>query len=193
MNISPFFRNLRSAYQAELDDLTQDSEGKDVLRRRLADKRKEMGFLVQMMGISPEMVAVVFHQAFRFTAPPVLERLLTLDEAEFPDWADLAQAITLEPWAQSLAQVVLRDPLGEWFMAVAVGLEYLQHHPRWGQAHSASNEYDDADAEATDSDDGDDDNAHPLSADDATDRQDDQSREDASADWLADQGFERKD
>lgn len=190
MNISPFFRNLRSAYQAELDDLTQDSEGKDVLRRRLADKRKEMGFLVQMMGISPEMVAVVFHQAFRFTAPPVLERLLTLDEAEFPDWADLAQAITLEPWAQSLAQVVLRDPLGEWFMAVAVGLEYLQHHPRGGQAHSASNEYDDADAETTDSDD---DNAHPLSADDATDRQDEQSREDASADWLADQGFERKD
>ena len=59
MNLSPFFRNLRSAYQAELDDLTQDSEGKNVLRKRLADKRKEIGFLAQMIELSPEMVAVV--------------------------------------------------------------------------------------------------------------------------------------
>ena len=39
MKISPFFHDLRSAYQAEIDDLTQDSEGKDVLRKRLAQKR----------------------------------------------------------------------------------------------------------------------------------------------------------
>lgn len=191
MKISPFFLDLQSSYQAELDDLTQDSEGKDVLRRRLADKRKEIGFLVQMMGTSPEMVAVVFHQGFRFTAPPVLERLLTLSEAEFPDWENLAPALTLTPWAQSLAEVVLREPMGEWFMAVVAGLEYLQHHPRLGHAHGAQHppEDDDFDEEFTDNDD---DNAHPLSADDAADRQNDQSREEARADWLAGQGFERK-
>ena len=58
MLIAPFFLDLRSAYQSELDDLTFDSEGKDVLRQRLADKRKEMGFLVRMIELSPEMLAV---------------------------------------------------------------------------------------------------------------------------------------
>ena len=45
MKISPFFQHLRSAYQAEIDDLTFDSEGRDVLRQRLAERRKELGFL----------------------------------------------------------------------------------------------------------------------------------------------------
>ena len=41
MKISPYFPDLRSAYQAELDDLVSDSEGKDVLRKRLADRAKK--------------------------------------------------------------------------------------------------------------------------------------------------------
>ena len=110
MNLSPFFRNLRSAYQAELDDLTQDSEGKNVLRKRLADKRKEIGFLAQMIELSPEMVAVVFHQGFRFTTPAALDKLVGLQPKAFPDWATLSSAVTLEPWAHSLAEVVLRQP-----------------------------------------------------------------------------------
>jgi hypothetical protein len=68
MTISPFFRNLRTAYRAEMDDLTFDSDGRDVLRQRLGEKRKEIGFLVQMMELSPEMVAVIFHQGLRFTS-----------------------------------------------------------------------------------------------------------------------------
>ena len=31
MSLSPFFQQLRSAYEAELDDLTSDSEGRGVL------------------------------------------------------------------------------------------------------------------------------------------------------------------
>jgi hypothetical protein len=57
MRISPFFLALRSAYQSELDDLTFDSEGRNVLRQRLAQRRKEIGFLRQMIELSPEMVA----------------------------------------------------------------------------------------------------------------------------------------
>ena len=56
MTISPFFKHLRSSYQSELDDLTSDSEGKDVLKQRLAEKRKELDFLKQMIELSPEMV-----------------------------------------------------------------------------------------------------------------------------------------
>jgi hypothetical protein len=69
MNISPYFRHLRSAYAAELDDLTFDSEGQHVLDKRLVQRRKEMEFLVHMMEVSPEMVATVFHKGFRFTSP----------------------------------------------------------------------------------------------------------------------------
>ena len=35
MSISPFFHELRSAYQAEINDLTFDSEGRDVLRQQI--------------------------------------------------------------------------------------------------------------------------------------------------------------
>ena len=67
MSISPFFLNLRSAYRSEIDDLTFDSDGRDVLHQRLAEKRREISFLVQMMELSPEMVAVIFHQGFAFS------------------------------------------------------------------------------------------------------------------------------
>lgn len=73
MTISPFFKHLRTSYQAELDDLTSDSEGKDVLKKRLAEKRKELDFLKQMIELSPEMVAVVFHDAFKVKLPAVLD------------------------------------------------------------------------------------------------------------------------
>ena len=190
MNLSPFFRNLRSAYQAELDDLTQDSEGKNVLRKRLADKRKEIGFLAQMIELSPEMVAVVFHQGFRFTTPAALDKLVGLQPKAFPDWATLSSAVTLEPWAHSLAQTVLREPQGATFMAVAAGLEYLHQHARLA-AHAGPGH------DAADADDGEtpehDDDYDALSADDALEPQDSRSREEASANWLADVGFDRKD
>ena len=112
MKLSPYFYDLRSAYQAELDDLVSDSEGNDVLRKRLAEKRNEMAFLVQMMELAPEMVAVVFHQGFRFTKPAALEHLLGLPVNELPDWHSLTHAVALEPWAMSLAQTVLREPQG---------------------------------------------------------------------------------
>ena len=190
MRLTSFFHPLRSAYQAELDDLTSDSEGKDVLRKRLADKRKELDFLVQMIELSPEMVAVVFHRAFRFgSAASTLERFLT-EEGTQPDWTELAPAVTLETWAQPLAQRVLQEPQGAWFLAVAACLEYLQQHPRLGLAPAAVEEDDD---NAEDREDSDDDNAQPLSADDATDLQDERSRDEASDDWLSGQGFDRKD
>src|SRR5690606_29284701 len=77
MSISPFFLQLHAAYQAELDDLASDSEGKDVLRKRLVDKRGELDFLLQMIEVSPEMVAVIFHQGFRFAHPAAMDDLLS--------------------------------------------------------------------------------------------------------------------
>jgi hypothetical protein len=189
VKISPYFHDLRSAYQAELDDLTSDTEGKDVLRKRLAEKRNEIAFLAQMVELAPEMVAVVFHRGFRFIKPSVIEHLLHLPLNEIPDWHSLSHAVTLEPWAQSLAQAVLGEPQGARFMAVAAGLEYLQLHAHMAPGHhgaDAEADHDGADAPEHDDD------FSALSADDAVDPHNSHTREEASANWLADVGFERK-
>ena len=176
MNTSEFFSDLHKAYQAELDDLSQDSEGKDVLKKRLADKRGEIDFLVKMMELSPEMVAVVFHQAFTFGAPAVMDDLLSFEADELPDWSSLAEDIQIAPWAQELADKVLTEPGGEWFLTVAAGLEYMAGKP---VAHVAQDEDKDADDE------------EELDGD-AEERADAKARKQAGDDWMAEQGFDRK-
>jgi len=182
MSISPFFRALRSAYQSEIDDLTSDSEGRDVLRKRLAEKRKELGFLVQMMEISPEMVAVVFHQGFKFKLPAVMEQLLQSEPEDLPEWDTLGDAVQLQPWAEALTPVILKQPMGAWFLSVAAALEYMHGKPGAGGASQ-----DDAQDDDEDKDDDRDSTFGDEDADDA------RLREEAGADWLAEQGFDRKD
>ena len=190
MKISRYFRDLRKAYEAELDDLTSDSAGKDVLRKRLDAKRKEMGFLVQMMEPAPEMVAVVFHRAFRFVKHAPLQALIGKGEEQLPEWDSLtsAGAVTLEPWAESLVDKVLQDPFGARFLSLAAGLEYLQHHANAAPVQSSAESDDEGDEEDHYSDnDGD-----HLSADDDLGKVTDRSREEASDNWLSDIGFEPK-
>lgn len=183
MRISPFFLQLRSAYQSEMDDLTFDSEGRDVLRQRLTERRQELGFLLQMIELSPEMVAVIFHQGFRFRLPAVMDHLLTHESDEFPDWDTLADAAHLTPWAHELTQVILKEPMGEWFLTVAAGLEYMYGKP--DAAPAAKNDADDS----ADDDEGDD----RLDEFDAEEESEARAREEAGADWMVEQGFDRKD
>ena len=191
MLISPFFLDMRSSYQSELDDLTSDSEGKDVLRQRLADKRKEMGFLVRMIELSPEMVAVVFHQAFSFRDPAVLDNLLGREPEDFPEWAELSHSLTMAPWSLPLVDAILKEPRGEWFLAVVAGLEYMASKPALA---GRSNDEDDTD---TDSEDPNGDNLEDeFDAEehegDGVAQGDAKSRKDAADDWMSDQGFDRK-
>ncbi|MFN7856543.1 MAG: hypothetical protein ACK5OA_08215 [Acidovorax sp.] len=194
MKISAYFHDLRQAYQAELDDLVCDSEGKDVLRKRLTEKRNEIAFLVQMMELAPEMVAVAFHQGFRFAKPAAMEQLVSLSVDELPAWGTLAGAVQLEPWAESLAQTVLCEPAGGRFLAIAAGLEYLHAQARMASmATTASGMEDNLDADDEAGDDAEhDDEYNALSADDAMEPQNSRTREEAASNWLADAGFERK-
>ena len=191
MKISPFFLALRSAYQAEMDDMTFDSEGQDVLRQRLADRRKEIGFLLKMIELSPEMVAVIFHQGFQFKLPAVMDHLLSHESDEFPEWDSLTDAIHVLPAAQDLSRLVLKEPMGEWFLTVAAGLEDMYSKPDTAARH------DDADDE--EGDEGGDGSAKdryssdPAGGADGEDERDERAREEAGADWLAEQGFDRKD
>lgn len=200
MFTSSFFHNLRSAYQAELDDLSTDSEGHDVLRKRLAEKRRELGFLVQMLELSPEMVAVVFHQAFRFTIPSAMDHLVAQDADELPNWNSLSGTIEVAPWAKDMVQTILKEPQGEWFMTIAAALEYMHHKPLTA-AERAQVETDDEDGNAADGA-----NAKEDRDDLRNERHDDnhtedhdeeesnvRAREDAGNDWLVEQGFDRKD
>ena len=187
MNITPFFLELRSAYQSEIDDLTFDSEGCDVLRQRLSDKRKEIAFLVLMMEASPEMVAVIFHQAFDFRAPAVMDNLLSLEADEFPEWHSLADVVLVAPWARELVQTVLKEPGGEWFLTVAAALEYMAGKPALAPVGQGdSDDEDDEDGDGFDALDGDDER-------DESDESDAKARKEAGDDWMVEQGFDRKD
>ena len=191
MKISPFFLALRSAYQAEIDDLTSDSEGRDVLNRRLAEKRKEIKFLVQMMELSPEMVAVIFHQGFQFKLPAVMDHLLSQEPEDFPDWDSLADAVKLTPQALEISKIVLKEPMGDWFMAVAAGLEFMYNKPETRSAsHDDSEDHDDESGEEGESRGN---SSDPVGGPDGDDERDERAREEAGADWLVEQGFDRKD
>jgi hypothetical protein len=181
VSISPFFLSLRNGYQAEIDDLTFDSEGQNILRQRLAERRKELGFLLQMMELSPEMVAVVLHQGFRFKLPAAMDHLLSHESEELPEWDTLSDVVDLTPWAQELAKVILKQPRGAWFMSVAAGLEYLfgkiEHTPR----NHAEDEDDEGDGN------------QEADAFDSEEERAARAREEAGADWMVEQGFDRKD
>jgi len=192
MSTSSFFYNLRSAYLAELDDLRTDSEGKDVLRKRLAEKRREMGFLVKMLEVSPEMVAVVLHQAFRFTEPKLMDHLIAQDAEDLPEWDSLRDTIEVAPWAQEIVQTILKEPMGEWFMTLATALEYMHSRPLTAAERAQAQDEDEDGLEDRDEvrehrHDDEHTEDHDEEALDA------QAREDAGNDWLAEQGFDRKD
>jgi hypothetical protein len=189
MKITPFFVDLHAAYLAELDDLSLDSEQNNVLARRLADKRKQMAFLVQMMEMSPEMVAVVFHGAFEFRLPAVMDDLLGQQAENFPQWAFVTDSVRLAPWAEPLAAVVLKEPQGEWFMTVAAALEYMASRSAAAGASASRDEAEDDDSEQDDGQDDDQRDDQDEGAQDADSR----AAREAGADWLVAQGFDRKD
>ena len=197
MSISPYFLDLRSAYQSEVDDLRFDSEGRDVLHQRLASKRQEIGFLVQMMDISPEMVAVVFHQGFEFTEKTVMQHLLTHDADVFPAWSSLAGGLKLKPWAEDLAQIVLQAPGGDRFLTLTAGLEYMAGLPDAvsGSIVRMEDEDEDEDEDEEEDGDGEGEDGLVIFEDDGEGEEsgDARARQEAGADWLVQQGFDQKD
>ncbi len=187
MHVSPFFHNLRSAYVAELEDMSQDCDGAVVLQQRLSQRRGELEFLVHMLELSPEMVAVVFHKAFAFATPLAMEQMLGCEPEDLPEWDSLSEAITVAPWAHAMVQTIRAQPAGDWFMTVAAASEYMLG---MSGARSAGRD-DDEQRVDEDADQGDD--LAYLSADDDTTGANPQSRDEAGADWMAEQGFDRKD
>ena len=181
MSISPFFQELRSAYQAELDDLNSDSEGQYILDKRLAEKRQELDFLLQMMDLNPEMVAVVLHQAFEFTEPELMDHFITRDADDLLSWDALSEGMRIAPWAQPIVDKILTEPVGAWFMSVAAALEYMHGTPMRASAQSGQA-------------DGDEDLENVERGDqaEADEEREAREREEAGNAWMVEQGFDSK-
>lgn len=126
MRLSPHFENLIESYRAELDDLREDSEGKNVLDKRLKEKRRELKALLPMIEVCPELVAPVFHQAFQFKGRRTdIEGFLSLAEEGAMPWDELAATLEIANWAKPMIATVLAADGGEAFLSTAACLEYL--------------------------------------------------------------------
>ena len=125
MKMSPFFSDLSSTYAYEIEDLTYDSAGDNVLASRLQVKREKFADLLPMIESFPVMVVPAFRSAFRFGEKALPERLIAGGPDDFPSWEALSKVVEVEPWAQMLAQRSLEAPGGEKFMLIAAGLEYI--------------------------------------------------------------------
>lgn len=199
MKFSRFFEDLITMYNAELEDLRSDSEGKDVLKGRLNEKREQLPFLLSMMGSNPEMLAVAFHGGFRFMNPLVMESLISKELNKQPSWTELSKTVKLEPWADKLVPIVLQDAGGDAFMVIAAALEYLNKSNKSRQS-SPSNSLEDEDDSESETDgshelkeNGDLDGHYGRHGRDDGDDGDDYDLAEAGSEWLVEQGFDRKD
>ena len=178
MSLSHYFEDLSKAYRAELEDLQSDSEGNDVLAKRLKEKRGEFEALLPMIEVAPEMVAVVFHGELHFDNLQAMYNLSLTEPDEFPDWDAIAPTLQLSPRMQALVAQALAAAGGERFMLTVACLEYL--HQNSGGARARQQDQDD------DSDE------HDEGENGRSDDDDERDLDEAGADWMTDQGFDKR-
>ena len=178
MKLSRYFSELSSTYGYEIEDLTYDSAGANILASRLKVKREQFADLLPMSEFDPVMVASAFHRGFRFGDKAVLAKLVSAQPENFPSWETVLKALEVEPWAGNLVQQALASHGGEQFMLIAAGLEYILSAP--GPTVAAEPEASEA---KPDDDEG--------GEDGSDDRSDDDLGE-AGEDYLSDQGFDRR-
>lgn len=122
-----YFEDIFERYASEIDDLRSDSEGKDVLNKRVRDKHKEFSFLLGMIDTAPEMVAPAFHGAFGFSTGKLLHTASNSEPGDegFPSWAELEASLDIAPWARPLINICLDKDGGESFLVTTAVLEWL--------------------------------------------------------------------
>ena len=163
----------RSAY--EIEDLTYDSGGANVLKSRLKQKRDQFAQLLPMIEFEPVMVVPAFHGAFQFGDKVLMEKLVAAKPGAFPAWKTVSASIKMEPWAQKLAQSALKNEGGEQFLLIAAGLEFILNGI--GATAMAGEEEPAAPAPGE-------------GADEEEERDDDLGE--AGEDFLSEQGFDRR-
>lgn len=165
-----YFEDIFERYASEIDDLRSDSEGKDVLAKRVRDKHKEFSFLLGMIDSAPEMVAPAFHGAFGFSGGNLLYAASNSEPGDdgFPSWAELEASLEIAAWARPLINICLDKDGGESFLVTTVVLEWLL-----GSGLSAR--------------------SAPESTRDEEDHDDTDDLGEAGEEWMSEQGFDAVD
>lgn len=179
MKKSYYFAELSSSYDAEIQDLLNDSEGKSALKARLKEKRQELASILPMIEFAPEMVVPVFYDAFSFANPKAMAAVVDCepDDGDFPAWDHVSPLVTVADWAAPYLAAVLAERAGEEFMVTAASLEFIRKFDH-SALPAAAEDDEDEDRERSDDDDG---------------REDDDGERDlaeAGDDWLGEQGFD---
>ena len=177
MKKSRYFSELIKSYNDEVDDLVTDSEGKSVLQKRLNDKRREIDAILPMIEFSPEMVAVIFYDAFHFNSPAVMQQIALSEPGRtgFLAWPALKNELMIADWAEPLIKSALKVEGGDAFLVATATLEFL----RTKDSYAAPAPEPVAEKERN----GDGDTV-------GGDENDEQDLSEAGADWLTEQGFE---
>lgn len=174
MKTSRYFSELVERYLDEVDDLVTDSEGKSVLQKRLNDKRGALDTILPMIEFSPEMVAVVFYDAFGFLSAAAMQQLVLSEPGDsgFPSWAELNSDLTVAAWAEPLIAASLKAQDGDVFLVSTAALEYLRRTRSSALPASAAGARDEGER------------------DEMADDEGEQDLREAGADWLVEQGFD---
>ncbi len=180
MKKSYYFAELSSSYDAEIQDLLNDSEGKSALKARLREKRQELASILAMIEFAPEMVVPVFYDAFSFANPKAMAAVVGCepDDGDFPAWDDVSRLVTVAEWAAPYLAAVLAERAGDDFMVTAASLEFIRKFDHSALPAAAE---DDAAADSE------------RRADDDDGRDGDDGERDlaeAGDDWLGEQGFD---
>jgi hypothetical protein len=180
---SYYFVELSSSYDAEIQDLLNDSEGNSALKRRLKEKRQELKALLAMIEFCPEMVVPVFYDGFLFANPKAMAAVVRCepDDGDFPAWDDISPHVTVAAWATPYLAAVLAERAGEEFMVTAASLEFIRTFDNSAPQAAAD---DDEDSSRERSDAGGDD------SDGRDDDGEDRDLAEAGDDWLGEQGFD---
>ena len=128
MKKSRYFSDLMRSYNDEIDDLITDSAGASVLQKRLNEKRREMKAILPMIEFSPEMVAVVFYDAFEFLSPETMRQIVLSEPSEtgFIAWDELKDELRFAGWAEPLIDASLKADGGDAFLVATAALEFLR-------------------------------------------------------------------
>lgn len=200
MRLSRYFEDLTKSYHTELADMQLNSEGKNVLRARLEQKRAQFAALMPMIEFAPEMVAVAFHGRIKFSNLQAMAQLAACEPEEFPDWSELREVVSFDPIASALVEVALAEPAGERFLLTSACLEYLHGRHDGRDADAGVEVEEEPDGDTGDHHDGATQAGETGKREDG-DHQDERDEDHlfdgdldkSGAEWMTEQGFDRKD
>jgi hypothetical protein len=139
---------LKDTYRSEIDDLRFDTDGRNVLAARLADKCKAFSDLLPMIEDAPEMLAAAFHGGVVIRDIELIQSVLLGRPGTLPTWREVSQGVDVIPELTPLVDAALAADGGDEFLVIMAGLQYLlgqEDDPQIDDNHEPESSDDDDD------------------------------------------------